>query len=219
MCSKMIGRLLLRLASALLLIVSAGAPASATATAGAPPFPQAPGGRQGALPRVVVQTDLGAIEIEVDTGRAPVSAGLFLKQVDSGLYDGGRFFRTVKMDNQPANDVKIEVVQAGVNPTREKEVGAAIALERTSVTGLRHVDGTVSTPRGAPDSARSGFFICINDQPSLDFGGARNPDGQGFGAFGRVVRGMDVVRKIQASPNTDAQNLTPPITILSIKRR
>ena len=172
-----------------------------------------------ALPRVLMQTDLGNIEIEVDNIRAPVSGGLFLKQVDAGLYDNGRFHRTVKMDNQPNNDVKIEVIQAGIDPAREKEATTPIALERTSVTGLRHVDGTVSTPRSAPDSARSGFFICINDQPSLDFGGKRNPDGQGFGAFGRVVRGMDVVRKIQQAPNKDAQNLTPPIRIVSIKRQ
>jgi peptidyl-prolyl cis-trans isomerase A (cyclophilin A) len=172
----------------------------------------------GGLPRVLVQTELGDIEIEVDTKRAPISGGLFLKQVDAGLYNGGRFHRTVKMDNQPDNDVKIEVVQASIDPAREKELGDPIPLERTSVTGLTHTDGCVSTPRSTPDSARSGFFICINDQPSLDFGGKRNPDGQGFGAFGRVVRGMDVVRKIQQAPNKEAQLLTPPITIKSIKR-
>jgi peptidyl-prolyl cis-trans isomerase A (cyclophilin A) len=91
-------------------------------------------------------------------------------------------------------------------------------LERTSVTGLRHTDGCVSTPRTTPGSARSGFFICINDQPSLDFGGKRNPDGQGFAVFGRVVRGMDVVRKIQQAPNEEAQILTPPVKIKVIKR-
>ena len=170
------------------------------------------------LPRVVVQTDLGDIEIEVDTRRAPVSAGLFLKQVDAGFYDNGRFHRTVKMDNQPDNDVKIEVIQAGIDPAREKALGDPIPLERTSATGLRHTDGCVSTPRSTPDSARSGFFICINDQPSLDFGGTRNPDGQGFAAFGRVVRGMDVVRRIQQAPNKEAQALTPPVTIKVIKR-
>jgi peptidyl-prolyl cis-trans isomerase A (cyclophilin A) len=171
-----------------------------------------------ALPRVLVQTTMGDIEIEVDTARAPVSGGAFLKQVDSGLYNGGRFHRTVKMDNQPKDTVKIEVVQAGIDPARDKDVTETIPLERTSATGLRHVDGTVSTPRLKPDSARTGFFICINDQPELDFGGKRNPDGQGFGAFGRVVRGMDVVRRIQTAPNTDAQNLTPAIAIVSVKR-
>jgi peptidyl-prolyl cis-trans isomerase A (cyclophilin A) len=172
----------------------------------------------GNLPRVLVHTELGEIEIEVDTKRAPVSAGLFLKQVDAGMYNGGRFHRTVKMDNQPNNDVKIEVIQASIDPSREKDLGDPIPLERTSATGLKHTDGCVSTPRSAPDSARTGFFICINDQPSLDLGGKRNPDGQGFAAFGRVVRGMDVVRKIQQAPNKEAQLLTPPIAITSIKR-
>ena len=171
-----------------------------------------------ALPRVLVQTTMGDIEIEVDTTRAPISGGTFLKHVDAGLYNGGRFHRTVKMDNQPKDTVKIEVIQAGIDPVRDTEVTETIPLERTNASGLRHVDGTVSTPRLKPDSARTGFFICINDQPELDFGGKRNPDGQGFGAFGRVVRGMDVVRKIQMAPNTDAQNLTPPIAIVSAKR-
>ena len=94
------------------------------------------------------------------------------------------------------------MIQAGVNPDKAKEGFPAIALERTSVTGILHKDGVVSMARGAPDSATSGWFICINDQPSLDFGGKRNPDGQGFAAFGRVVSGMDVVRKIQAAPSS-----------------
>jgi len=129
------------------------------------------------------------------------------------------------MDNQPESTVKIEVIQAGVNPDRAKQGFPAIALERTSVTGILHKDGVVSMARGGPDSATSGWFICINDQPSLDFGGNRNPDGQGFGAFGRVVTGMDVARKIQAAPssatrttNAEAQRLTPPIKIVKVAR-
>jgi peptidyl-prolyl cis-trans isomerase A (cyclophilin A) len=129
------------------------------------------------------------------------------------------------MDNQPESPVKIEVIQAGVNPDRAKEGFGPIALERTSTTGILHRDGVISMARGAPDSATSGWFICINDQPSLDFGGARNPDGQGFAAFGRVVSGMDVVRKIQAAPasanrttNAEAQRLTPPIRIITVSR-
>ena len=177
------------------------------------------------LVRVRIDTALGAFEVEIDSARAPVTATNFLKYVDGGHYDGGVFHRTVKMDNQPESSVKIEVIQAGVNPERAKEGFPAIALERTSVTGILHKDGVVSMARGAPDSATSGWFVCINDQPSLDFGGNRNPDGQGFGAFGRVVDGMDVVRKIQAAPssttrttNTEAQRLTPPITIVKVAR-
>lgn len=118
------------------------------------------------------------------------------------------------MDNQPDSPVKIEVIQAGVNPDRAKDGFPAIPIERTNATGLRHTDGVISMARGQPDSATSGWFVCINDQPSLDFGGGRNPDSQGFAAFGRVVQGMDVVRKIQQSSNTNAQVLTPPIKIL-----
>ena len=175
--------------------------------------------------RVIVQTELGDIVLEVDEARAPVTAANFLRYVDAGHYDGGTWHRTVKMDNQPESPVKIEVIQAGVNAEFAKAGFPPIALERTSVTGLLHKDGTISMARGAPDSATSGWFICINDQPSLDFGGARNPDGQGFAAFGRVIKGMDVVRKIQNAPsssnrttNTEAQRLTPPIKIVKVAR-
>ena len=168
--------------------------------------------------RAIVQTELGDIVLEIDTKRAPNTAANFLRYLDAGHYDGGTFHRTVKMDNQPDSPVKIEVIQAGVNADRATDGFPAIPIERTSVTGLRHTDGAISMARGQPDSATSGWFICVNDQPSLDFGGARNPDGQGFAAFGRVVKGMDVVRKIQHAPNTDAQRLTPPIKILKAAR-
>jgi peptidyl-prolyl cis-trans isomerase A (cyclophilin A) len=114
--------------------------------------------------------------------------------------------------------VKIEVIQATVRPDREQAKFPPIALERTTVTGLRHCDGAISMARFAPDSAQGDFFICIGDQPELDFGGVRNPDGQGFAAFGQVTQGMDVVRQIQRSAYT-AQTLTPPITIRSIVRQ
>ncbi len=175
--------------------------------------------------RVRVQTTLGDIVLELDPVRAPNTTANFLKYVDAGHYDGGSFHRTVKLDNQPQSPVKIEVIQAGVQADKVKSGFDPIRLERTTVTGLKHVDGAVSMARDAADSAASGWFICINDQPSLDFGGARNPDGQGFAAFGRVVSGMDVVRKIQQAPssanrtsNTEAQKLTPPITVVRVSR-
>jgi peptidyl-prolyl cis-trans isomerase A (cyclophilin A) len=175
--------------------------------------------------RVLVQTELGDIVLEVDQQRAPATAANFLRYVDAGHYNGGTWHRTVKMDNQPESPVKIEVIQAGVSAEFAKSGFPPIALERTSVTGLAHKDGVISMARGTPDSATSGWFICINDQPSLDFGGARNPDGQGFAAFGRVIKGMDVVRKIQNAPssanrttNTEAQRLTPPIRIIKVAR-
>ncbi len=176
--------------------------------------------------RVLVETELGDIVVEVDQARAPITAANFLRYVDAGHYNGGTWHRTVKMDNQPESAIKIEVIQAGVNPEHAKSGFPSITLERTNLTGLTHKDGVISMARGAPDSATSGWFICINDQPSLDFGGKRNPDGQGFAAFGRVVSGMDVVRKIQNAPsstnrttNTEAQRLTPPIKILKVARQ
>jgi peptidyl-prolyl cis-trans isomerase A (cyclophilin A) len=172
----------------------------------------------GGLPVVVLETEQGRIEIEVDAAAAPLTARNFLRYVDAGHYDGGRFHRTVRPDNQPQNKVKIEVVQAGAAASREAEAFPPIPLERTSATGLRHLDGTVSMARDAPDTATSDFFVCIGDQPELDFGGRRNPDGQGFAAFGRVVAGLDVVRRIQRAP-ADGQALTPPVAILSARRK
>ena len=185
---------------------------AALALAGAPEAQRSAGAA-----RVQIRTDRGDIEVEVDTARAPATAANFLRYVDGGFYDGGRFHRTVRLSNQPGQAVKIEVIQAGANPSRERDGFPPIALERTGVTGLRHLDGVVSMARDGPDTATSDFFICIGDQPSLDQGGLRNPDGQGFGAFGRVVSGMDVVRAIQSSP-ADGQHLTPPIVIRSASR-
>ncbi len=166
---------------------------------------------------LVIETELGNIEAGIDTAHAPATSANFLRYVDAGLYNGGLFHRTVRPENQPNNSVKIEVIQAGRVP--ESKGFPPIPLERTSVTGLFHRDGTISMARSDPNSADSDFFICIGDQPSLDFGGKRNPDGQGFAAFGRVTRGMDVVRKIQAQPSDSAQHLLQPVKILRIARK
>jgi len=168
--------------------------------------------------RVLIETEAGEIEAEIDTVRAPITGVNFLKYVDAGLFDGGRFFRTVRPDNQVEKPVKIAVIQAAASRDKRAQFFPAIPLERTSVTGLTHKDGTLSMARSTPDTARDSFSICVGDQPSLDFGGARQPDGQGFAAFGRVTRGMDVVRKIQLGP-AEGETLTPPVTILRIKRQ
>ena len=168
--------------------------------------------------RVVVRTDLGDVELELDAAKAPATVANFLRYVDAKRYDGGRFHRTVRADNQPDNQVKIAVIQAGGAPGKEKDDFPPVKLERTRDTGLRHTDGAVSLARDGPDTATSDFFICVGDQPELDFGGKRNPDGQGFAAFGRVVRGMAVVRAINAAP-ADGQALKPPVTIRAVERR
>ena len=178
---------------------------------------------------VRIETAQGNIDIAVDVKHAPVTAGNFLKYVDGKFYDGGRFHRATRPDNYtpaPPDKPAMAIIQGGINPERRREGFDPIPLERTSVTGLKHVVGTVSMARAAAaDTARSDFFICLDDQPSLDFGGKRFDDGQGGAAFARVVKGLEVVKKIQAQPtNLQAdtamgkQSLTPPITITRMYR-
>jgi peptidyl-prolyl cis-trans isomerase A (cyclophilin A) len=204
--------------TAVLALATLLAPASPVPSpAPSPALSPAPTAGGGGLVRVRLETELGPIVVEVDTVRAPVTARNFLQYVDGGYYDTGRFHRTVRAGNQPDRAVKIDVIQAGTDPHSDRPDFGAIPLERTSTTGLRHVDGALSMARDGPDTATNDFFICIGDQPELDFGGKRNPDGQGFAAFGRVVSGMDVVRRIHDAP-ADGQALTPPIVIRSARR-
>ena len=165
-------------------------------------------------PRARVSTGLGDFVAEVDPVHAPLSSANFLAYVGRGLLDGQSVYRIVSLANQP-NTVKfkIEVIQFG---WRGKEGDPpplpVIAHEPTSVSGLRHRDGTLSMARLAPGTAGPAFFICVGDQPALDFGGGRNPDGQGFAAFGQVVEGMDVVRGIFAKAEASDQ-MKAPVTI------
>ena len=168
--------------------------------------------------RVVVETDMGAFELDIDTERAPVTATNFLRYVDGGYYDGGSFHRTVHGENQPNDSIRIAVIQGGRNRDAGGESFPPIELERTDQTGIMHRDGAVSMARGGPNTATHSFFICVGDQPSLDYGGMRNPDGQGFAAFGQVVEGMDVVHAIHRAPY-EAQALTPPIRIVRVYRK
>jgi peptidyl-prolyl cis-trans isomerase A (cyclophilin A) len=166
---------------------------------------------------VVIVTTLGSIAVDINAGAAPITAANFLQYVDSGFYDGGEFHRVVTMDNQPNDEVRIEVIQGGKGPGMNRDGQPTITLERTTQTGLQHRSGTISMARLTPDSAMSDFFICIGDQPELDFGGRRNPDGQGFAAFGEVTDGWEVVKAIHDSPYEE-QRLTPPIKILRVHR-
>ncbi len=167
-------------------------------------------------PRVLLRTEMGDITIEVAADLAPLTAANFLRYVEAGLYDGTVFHRAVTKASPRNQAVPIEVIQGGqVDEARELP---AVHLERTSLTGLRHVDAAVSMARSGPDTATSSFFICLGDQPELDFGGRRNADGQGFAVFGRVVAGLDVVRRIHAAPVDEKEQLTPPVKILSARR-
>jgi predicted metalloprotease with PDZ domain/cyclophilin family peptidyl-prolyl cis-trans isomerase len=185
------------------------------------PTPQLPG-QPRAKAIVVFETGKGNIEIELDAAHAPLTAANFLKYVDGGFYDGGAINRAVRPDNTVRHDVEIQVIQFQI--ARGRQQFAPVPLERTSVTGLTHVDGAVSMARNGPDTATGSFSIVIGDQPEMDFSGKRNPDGQGFAVFGRVVRGMDVVKAIQASPTGPRgpygpESLSPPIAIVKAYRR
>jgi peptidyl-prolyl cis-trans isomerase A (cyclophilin A) len=171
--------------------------------------------------KVVIVTTEGKIEVELYADKAPGTVANFLQYVKDKVYDGGSFYRVVRPDNQRPNQPHIEVIQGGIDMDSLKR-RSPIELERTSITGLKHLDGTISMARSTPNSATSEFFICINPQPSLDFGGTRNPDGQGFAAFGKVTKGMKVVKKIQKQkaelyPSLGLnQKLIKPIKILKI---
>jgi peptidyl-prolyl cis-trans isomerase A (cyclophilin A) len=174
---------------------------------------------------VTLTTSEGEIDVEVFADKAPLSSADFLRYVDKGLYDGASFYRVVRGDNDRGTP-KIEVVQGGM--ADEANALPPIAHETTERTGIRHVDGTVSLARGEPGSgSASAFFICVGDQPALDFGGTRNPDQLGFAAFGRVVRGMDVVRRIHVMPADGpadseymaGQMLSHPVVIEKARRK
>ena len=173
---------------------------------------------------VAFETELGTITMAVDVAHAPVTGANFLKYVDGKFYDGGVVNRAVRPDNTTRHDVEIQVIQIQIDPARRREQFPPIAMERTSVTGLKHVNGAISMARTGPDTATASFSIVIGDQPEMDFGGKRNPDGQGFAVFGRVVEGMDVVKKIQTSTTGQrgaygTETLDPPIKILKAARK
>jgi len=187
---------------------------ASTTYAGAQPAGKSNGG----IVRVVIETDRGNIAVALDSAHAPRSVANFLRYVDGGFYTNGRFHRTVTPANQPRDTIRIEVIQAGIDTLRRRQGFPPVELEPTSATGLHHRDGTLSMARAGPNTATSDFFICIGDQPALDFGGHRNLDGQGFAAFGRVTEGMAIVRAIQGAP-ASGQQLTPPVTIRRIRRQ
>jgi len=172
--------------------------------------------------QAVITTSIGNIDIELYSRQAPVSVDNFINYIEAGAFNDGRFYRVVRLDNDNGSP-KIEVIQGGANI--EFEDLAAIQLETTKQTGIHHLDGVLSMARGGPNTATSEFFICIGAQPALDFGGARNPDGQGFAAFGRVTKGMHIVKKIhqirealEVDDNyVKGQMLAKPVAILHIQ--
>ena len=174
-----------------------------------------------ANPRVAITTDHGTFTAEIFSDKAPVTAGNFLRYVDTRRYDGAQFYRALRN----AWDMTTGLIEGGL-PNHPERLLPAIAHEPTTQTGLRNLDGTLSLARFAPGTGRADFSICLGDTPSLDADPSQPGDNLGFAAFGRVVDGMDVVHAILALPtNGTAQNpvmqgqiLSPPVVIVTMRR-
>ena len=170
-------------------------------------------------PHVVIDTKFGEIEIELFAKQAPKTVAAFLANIDSGFYSNASFYRVLNDQNQPSNAPKTELIQGGVwrNKQYRNKVFSSIPHETTKQTGLHHITGTVSMARRETGTASTEFFICIDDEPGLDYGGENIDDRQGYAAFGKVVKGMNVVKMIYHE-NEDNQYFDPPVDIYSIKK-
>ena len=166
-------------------------------------------------PHALIITESDTIEIELYIEKAPVTVNNFMRYCHEGRFKNAIFYRAVRVDNQPDSKVQIEVLQGGLQDDFHPLMLAPIEHESTLKTGIFHKDGVISMARNEPGTATSEFFICIGDQPELDYGGDRNPDQQGFAAFGKVVKGMDAIREYWQMP-TKGQYLDPPVKILDI---
>ena len=192
-------------------------------TGAPPPAPQAqqqaPQAPRPATIRVSLQTSEGPIILELEKERAPVTTANFLRYVDQKRLDGTSFYRATKVAEGYG------LIQGGVR-NDPKRVLPPIAHEPTSKTGLSHVDGAISMARAAPGSATADFFITIGAMPSMDADPAQPGDNLGFATFGRVVEGMDVVRRILDAPTSPSegegvmkgQMIVTPIRILAATR-
>lgn len=175
------------------------------------------GKREYANPTVEIKTTYGKILVELYPQKAPQTVAAFLRYVDSGYYKKSTFYRVLKEEDQPSNAFKSELIQGGIYQSNPQLLVAlpGIPLETTKETGLRHLNGTISLARTLPNSGSTEFFICVGDQPAYDYGGLANPDGLGYAAFGRVIKGMNAVRNIHASPS-DGTSFIRPVEIADI---
>jgi peptidyl-prolyl cis-trans isomerase A (cyclophilin A) len=166
-------------------------------------------------PHIEIQTKLGDIEVELYPDKAPKTTAAILSYIKAGYYRNSSFYRVLNNDNQPSNAPKAELIQGGLYRSKANPALTGIPHETTQQTGILHKEGTISLARLQPGTATSEFFICIGDQPGFDYGGENNADKQGYAAFGKVVKGMDIVRKIYNQPE-DGQSFDPPVPIFNI---
>ncbi len=171
-------------------------------------------------PHVVIITRFGDIELELYPKQAPATVNAFLSYIDSGYYNRSSFYRVMNQENQTIDSWKAELIQGGLWRTNNSLATSlkGIPHETTQQTGILHKDGVISMARLEPGTATTEFFIMVGDQPDFDYGGENNPDGQGYAAFGKVVKGYDVLQKLYSQPERN-QAFDPPIHIFDIKRK
>lgn len=204
----MLRRTLIALAAALI-----GLPALAQEAAPPAPKPN---------PQVKIETSAGDIVVELALDKAPITARNFLRYVDRGLFNGATFYRSSQPEGYTADDYGS--IQGGLQ-NDPKKVLPPIAHESTLKTGLHHGDGTISMGRHAPGTAQSDWFICVGDMSYLD-ADPKDPKNPGFAAFGHVVSGMDVVKKILVMPRDPKKGegvmkgemLAKPVRIIRMTR-
>jgi peptidyl-prolyl cis-trans isomerase A (cyclophilin A) len=168
-------------------------------------------------PHVEIKTRSGDIEVELFPDNAPKSVAAFLSYVDSGYYKNASFYRALNEDNQPTGNAETAMIQGGIWKTKHGMKIPGIPHESTQQTKLTHTNGTISLARQAPGTANTEFFICIGDQKGFDYGGTNNPDGEGYAAFGKVVKGMDIIKQFYIQP-TYGDLLQQQIEILNVVR-
>ena len=171
-------------------------------------------------PTIDIQTYYGDIIIELYPDKAPKTVAAFLSFIDSGYFKNTTFYRVLKKDDQPMNAAKTQLIQGGLWRTNYKleQKLPGIPLETTKQTGILHQEGVLSLARAEEaNSGNTEFFICMDDEPDYDYGGAASPDKKGYTTFGRVISGMKYVKQIHSQPDFET-NFNPPIKIINIKR-
>lgn len=169
------------------------------------------------LPLIVIETEAGDIYATLEIEKAPQSAGAFLRNIENDYYENSHFYRVLSDENQPTGVEQSKLIQGGVwNKPELMKSRTPIIHEHTGITGLTHLDGTLSFARQDTGTASTEFFICLGAQPGFDYGGKNNKDGMGYAAFGRIVKGMQVVRAIHQRPQ-QGQYFEPPIVIKQIR--
>ena len=209
----------LRFAALVLLLAAPAVAQDAAPPPAAAPAAPAPAPRPATV-RVALQTGEGAIVLELEKERAPVTTANFLRYVDQKRLDGTNFYRAVPIADG------FGLIQGGAR-NEPKRILKPVPHEPTTKTGLAHTDGTISMARAAPGSATADFFITVGDMRSLDADPKAAGDNLGYAAFGHVAEGMDVVKRILVLPRsptagTDAgmagQMLAQPVRILTARR-